>query len=128
MKRDIHGLLIDLDGVLYVGDGAIDGARQALEDLAERGIKRRFVTNTTTRTAAEVVEKLHKLGFDVQAGEVFSAVTATQLFLRGRAAEGKNPSVHLLVRDSVLPEFDEFPHDDDAPDYVNVGDIGAAWS
>lgn len=124
--ESIRGLLIDLDGVLYVGERPIAGARAALEALRSRGIARRFVTNTTTRTAAEVVAKLRALGFAVDDAEVFSAVTATRTFLRA-AGDGR-PSVHLLVRDSVKSEFAEFPQDREHPDFVVVGDIGAAWS
>jgi len=120
----IEGLLIDLDGVLYVGDEAIAGARETLGELRGRGIDCRFVTNTTTRTAAEVVDKLERLGFEVAADEVFSAVTATREFLQ---AKGR-PKLHLIVRDSVRPEFEDFPQDDEQPDFVVVGDIGAAWS
>ena len=126
MDRDIKGLLIDLDGVLYVGDGAIDGARDALEALRRKNIDCRFVTNTTTKTAAEVVEKLNDLGFDVEAGQVFSAVSATKQLLGGGKAE--LPNLHLIVRDSILGEFEEFPTDAEGPDYVVVGDIGAQWS
>lgn len=125
MKRDIKGLLIDLDGVLYVGGRAIPGAREALERIGEMGIARRFVTNTTTRTAGEVAAKLVDLGFPVSLEEIFSPVVATRRFLESR---GETPSVHLLVRDSVLPEFEDFPKDEKEPDYVIVGDIGAAWS
>ncbi|MEM8952680.1 MAG: TIGR01458 family HAD-type hydrolase [Verrucomicrobiota bacterium] len=122
----LQGLLIDLDGVLYVGNQPIEGAREALQAISDRGIVRRFITNTTTRTTIEVVEKLNHMGFAVDKGEVFSAVTATVSFLRKQ--KGGNPSVELIVRDSVRPEFNEFPADDEYPDFVVVGDIGAAWS
>ena len=128
-RRNIRGLLIDLDGVLYVGGEAIPGAREALEALDDAGIARRFVTNTTTRTAAEVVEKLERLGFAVAAEEVFSPVTATRQLLENESKKtGKLPGLHLVVRDSVKPEFADFPSENDRPDYVVVGDIGAAWS
>ncbi len=127
-RRDIRGLLIDLDGVLYVGNQPIEGAQEALEALAEKGIACRFITNTTTRTAGELVEKLRKFGFTVKPEEVFSAVTATADFLRSQSRNGNLPSVHLIVRESVLPEFEAFPKDGDHPDFVVVGDIGAAWS
>jgi len=126
MDREIRGVLIDLDGVLYVGDTAIAGAREALEQLRARGIGCRFVTNTTTRTASEVGEKLARLGFDAAPSEVFSAVTATVDYLHAHDAVEKG--VRLLVRDSVLSEFAAFPHDRDHPGFVVVGDIGAAWS
>ncbi len=123
---NIRGLLIDLDGVLYVGGDMIPGAKESLDALKRMGIQRRFVTNTTTRTAAAVVEKLGKLGFDVAADEVFSAVTATKQFLRSRGDD--RPAIHAVVRDSVMPEFAEFPKDSESPEFVLIGDIGAAWS
>jgi HAD superfamily hydrolase (TIGR01458 family) len=122
----IRGLLVDLDGVLYVGDAALPGARDALQALRDRDIVCRFLTNTTTKTADEVVKKLAHLGFEIEPDEIVTPVVATKNFLESRK-DGK-PKLHLLVRESVLPEFDGFPHDDEAPDYVIVGDIGAKWS
>lgn len=124
--ESVRGLLIDLDGVLYVGGEAVPGAVEALAELRRRGIACRFVTNTTTRTAREVVGKLRGMGFEVAEDEVFSAVTATLGFLRGTG--GGLPSLNLIVRDSVRPEFEGFPDGGDEPDFVVVGDIGAAWS
>ena len=36
--------------------------------------------------------------------------------------------MHLLIRDSTRSEFSEFVQDDPNPDFVIVGDIGAAWN
>lgn len=121
----VAGLMIDLDGVLYVGDRPVDGAREGLERITAAGIPCRFLTNTTTRTAAAVADKLHRLGFPVDPAAIFSAVSATVGYLRARATP---PSIHPVVRDSVLPEFREFARDDERPDFVVIGDIGAAWS
>lgn len=60
----VLGVVVGLDGVLYVGDRAVPGAREALRECDRRGLPKRFVTNTTTRTAGEVVEKLQRLGFE----------------------------------------------------------------
>ncbi|MGB0372270.1 MAG: TIGR01458 family HAD-type hydrolase [Opitutales bacterium] len=122
----ISGLLVDLDGVLYVGGEVIPGAIEALDKLREQRIPFRFVTNTTTRTAESLVRKLGRLGFSVAPEEIFSAVTATLGYLKSQSEE--LPSVHAVVRDSVLPEFRDFPRDDESPDFVVVGDIGASWS
>lgn len=119
----IKGVLFDLDGVLYVGDRAIPGARETLQWLQARDIPFRFITNTSTRTAADVAEKLRTMGFDIDATQIFSAVSATREYL---AREG-SPSLHLLIRDSAKAEFAQFPQQDAKPDYVVVGDIGAAW-
>lgn len=120
----IRGLLIDLDGVLYVADTPVPGAKETIARLAAEDVPRRYLTNTTTRTAASVLEKLQHMGFEVHAGEVFSPITATVQFLKNQGT----PSIHPVVRDSVLQEFADFPVEETHPDYVVIGDIGAAWS
>jgi HAD superfamily hydrolase (TIGR01458 family) len=122
--KGIQGLLIDLDGVLYVGETPVTGTQEVLNKLKERNIPRRYLTNTTTRTADSVVQKLRRLGFSVVNDEVFTPITATVNYLTSMG----NPSVNPVVRDSVLPAFAQFPKNDQHPDYVVIGDIGAAWS
>lgn len=132
-RLQIRGLLIDLDGVLYVGTETIPGAREALQQLTAAGLPIRFLTNTTTKTAREVVSKLMNLGFQISERDIFSAVTATRAYLTSQSSNGPLPSLHLLVRQSVMSEFAGFPHasfetGDGAPEFVVGGDIGAAWS
>lgn len=124
LLANIRGFLIDLDGVLYVGETPVSGAQAVLKQLADKDVPRRYLTNTTTRTAASIIQKLQRLGFEVFEDEVFSPITATIQFL---SALGK-PSINPVVRDSVLPAFSGFPRDDKQPDFVVIGDIGAAWS
>ena len=119
----IKAVLFDLDGVLYVGDEPIPGAGEALERIAAAGLQRAFVTNTTTRPAREVWEKLQRLGFAIEAGEIFTAVSATRAYLREQGWQ----RVRLLVRDSILPEFEGFTITEESPEAVVIGDIGAAW-
>jgi HAD superfamily hydrolase (TIGR01458 family) len=119
----IKGILFDLDGVLYVGDTVIEGAIQTLSIFAEKNLPMRFITNTSTRTAEDVANKLKALGFNIGGDQIFSAVSATRDYLR---AKGK-PSVHLLIREAAREEFADFPQDVSNPEYVVVGDIGAAW-
>ena len=121
---DIEGVLFDLDGVLYVGGQVIPGAQQALSWLQQHTIPCRFITNTSTKTAAAVAAKLKQLGFNIEDEQIFSAVSATRDFLRRQGS----PSVHLLIRESARAEFAEFDQDPEQPDYVVVGDIGAAWN
>ena len=45
----IRGFLIDLDGVLYVGNRAVDGAVKALDFLSDNGYPFRCVSNTTRK-------------------------------------------------------------------------------
>ena len=48
----IKGLLVDLDGVIYVDEQLIAGANEALNQIRELGIPIKFITNTTTRATS----------------------------------------------------------------------------
>ncbi|MEX0618031.1 MAG: TIGR01458 family HAD-type hydrolase [Pseudohongiellaceae bacterium] len=124
-NREIHGLLFDLDGVLYVGNDVIPGALETLGKIRRAKIPCRFITNTSTKTATDVAVKLKTLGFRIQARDIFSAVSATRDFLREVPGD---PAVHFLIHDAAKPEFAAFRQDSPQPDYVVVGDIGAAWN
>jgi hypothetical protein len=49
MFRDVQALMIGLDCVLYVDEDPIAGAIEAVGRLRRRGLRLRFVTNTTAR-------------------------------------------------------------------------------
>ena len=91
----VKGVLFDLDGVLYVGDQVINGASETLRALRDRQVPYRFITNTSTRSASDVADKLASMGFNIAGQEIFSAVTATRDYLRQQGS----PSVHLLIRE-----------------------------
>ena len=54
MNEIFEGFLIDLDGVLYVGNRAVDGAKEAIEFLKENGYPFRCVSNTTRKSRHSV--------------------------------------------------------------------------
>ena len=68
----VQALLVDLDGVLYVGDDVIPGAPEALKALERRGIELRFVTNTTLQPRRELMARLHGIGLPVREGQLFT--------------------------------------------------------
>jgi 4-nitrophenyl phosphatase len=78
---EYEGVVVDLDGTVYRGDAVLDGAREALAALRERGLGVLFVTNNPTRSPAGYVEKLADLGIDAAEREVVSAGTVTATYL-----------------------------------------------
>lgn len=120
----IRGLLLDMDGVIYVGGKTIKGAIETLDYLRGHGIPFKFITNTTTRTPKELIAKLECMGIRVNENEIFTAVSATLQYLKARG----NPSCYLLLREGIKPLFKEFKEDSTTPDYVVIGDIGASWN
>lgn len=120
---DIRGLLIDLDGVLYVGGAGIEGAAEAIRALKDFRIPIRFTTNTTTRSLKELYDKLLNLDIPVKREEIFGVLQAAVAFLQERG----RPACRFLLTEGPLREFDDFPQDDPEPEYVVVGDIGKKW-
>lgn len=119
----IEGLLIDLDGTLYVDDQLIPGARETVEWLVDHRLPFRYVTNTTTKSLATLSAKLEKLGLPADEKLIITAPYAAVLFLRSKSG----PSVHLLLNDDAKKDFTEFEVSE-KPDYLVIGDIGNAWS
>ena len=83
MSKPSHQLILfDLDGTLYIGNQAIPGAVNALNRLREQGFHLRFLTNTTTKSQAELVAQLRALNFVLDASELISAPVAAKLELQ----------------------------------------------
>ena len=61
----IHGVLFDLEGVLYTGGHPLPGAREALLSLRAAGIPARFVTNSTRLTRGAIINRLARMGLEV---------------------------------------------------------------
>jgi HAD superfamily hydrolase (TIGR01458 family) len=120
----IRGILFDLDGVLYVGSTAIEGAIEAINKIRQRGYRCRFITNTSTLSAASLHEKLTGLGFDIAEREIISAPKAALIYLQ----QFDDPVCHLLLADDVKQDFSHFRQSDRKADFVIVGDIGETWS
>ena len=78
----IEGLLLDIDGVLAVSWEALPGAIDALKQLRGDGMSFRLITNTTTKTRADLAATLRDAGFDVSEEEIVTAVVATAEYLK----------------------------------------------
>jgi HAD superfamily hydrolase (TIGR01458 family) len=63
-------ILLDVDGVLHVSGAPIAGAAAAVRRLRDDGHRLRFVTNTTTRSRAQVAEQIRAIGIDVDDAEL----------------------------------------------------------
>ncbi len=112
--------LIDLDGTLYFKGEPYPGAIEVVNYLRENDYQLRFLTNTTAKTPKMLHAQMHGLGFDIHENEIFNATYACLLYLRSRVGI----SCHFMVDDAVKAYFKEIPSDDEAPDFVVVGDYG----
>jgi HAD superfamily hydrolase (TIGR01458 family) len=112
------GLLIDLDGTLYVENAPIPGAREALLRLEAAGIPYRYVTNTTRKPRREVISRLHELGFPAREDLVFAPAAAANAILAGKRC-------HALVAEALFEDLADLVLAGTGPtEHVLVGDLG----
>jgi len=119
-----RAVLLDLDGVLYVGDAPIPGAIDAVARLRDAGLALRFVTNTTTHTRAQTAAKLRGLGVELDDDEL---VTPAALAVR-HCRERGHRRVALVMHEAVKADFAELEQADEHVDAVIVGDLGADFA
>ncbi|MCX7624575.1 MAG: HAD-IIA family hydrolase [Thermomicrobium sp.] len=82
---DATAWLLDLDGVVYVGDQVLPGVHEALERLRRAGKLVRFLTNDPRPSREQLVERLRGLGIAAEVEEVVTCGWATAQLL---AAQG----------------------------------------
>jgi HAD superfamily hydrolase (TIGR01458 family) len=113
-------VLLDLGGVVFVGEDAIPGAIDAVDRLRGAGVTLRFLTNTTRRPLRRLLHDLRDLGLQVGPGEVFTPALAARTLLAERRL-----TPHLLIHPDLAEDFERAPG---VPDAVLVGDAGEAFS
>lgn len=80
--------LFDLDGVVYLGPVAVEGAPDGLAELRRRGTAIGYVTNNAARSPGVVAEHLVSLGIEATAEDVVTSAQAAARLLRDRLGAG----------------------------------------
>jgi 4-nitrophenyl phosphatase len=93
LKKITH-LIIDMDGVLYLGDQPMRNLREFFAFLRERPIPFILATNNSTRTPQEYVDKLAGMGVTVSPEEILVSGQATARFLAREYPRGTR--VHVF--------------------------------
>ena len=67
---DIDAIFLDLDGTIYLGGDLIPGALEFLERCKQRGIRRFFLSNNSSRSVKQYLLKLNSMGIPATADDV----------------------------------------------------------
>lgn len=81
-------LLLDLDGVVYLGRQAVPGAPEALTEAAARGVRLAYVTNNASRTPGAIADHLTALGVPAAPGDVVTSAQAAARLVAERVPAG----------------------------------------
>jgi len=96
------GLLIDLDGVVWIGREPVPGSVEALRTLQGAGKRIVFVTNNPGRLPEAYAERLQGLGVEVGAEQIVTAGTAVARLAGEAAGEG---GTAFVIGRSALKEM-----------------------
>jgi HAD superfamily hydrolase (TIGR01450 family) len=129
----IGGVLFDIDGVLVTSWKPIAGAAETLRVLSDHQIARTYLTNTTTKTRAQIAGLLTEAGMDVTSDEVITAAVLTADYVRSRYPDARCFLVNSGQIAEDMPGIDiVYAHDvvgvePDRPDVILLGGAGSEY-
>lgn len=131
----IGGVLFDIDGVLVTSWKPIPGAAETLRALADNQIACAYLTNTTTKTRAQIADLLTDAGMAVRSDEVITAAVLTADYVRSRYPDARCFLVNSGQIAEDMPGIDivyssEFTgaRAPEPPDVVLLGGAGPEYS
>ncbi|WP_181349531.1 TIGR01457 family HAD-type hydrolase [Thalassobacillus sp. CUG 92003] len=113
-------MLIDLDGTMYRGTEAVEGAKEFIEYLRASHIPFLFVTNNSSKTPAQVAGKLRDLNISAHDSEIFTSSMATAKHIRD---EHPGARVYAIGETGLYEALSNegLTLTEDAPDIVVTG-------
>ncbi len=121
MDELTKNVLIDMDGVLVSGRNLIEGAREFMQTVRDRGVDYLVLTNNSVYTARDLSHRLQTIGLDIPEDKIFTSAMATARFLDYQCSGGKA----FVIGESGLTDAVYsigFVITDISPDYVVLGE------
>ncbi len=87
--NNIKNLIIDMDGVLWLGDQPMPALNDFFRALRELNIRFVLATNNASKSGDEYVAKLKSFGVDVAHNEILTSPQATAMYLARHAPDAK---------------------------------------
>ncbi len=92
MKRKIDGFVFDLDGTVYLGEKALPGAVEVIDELRQLGKHTLFVSNKPLAPGSQYAAKLTRLGIPTPDSQVI-----TSAYVLGYHLAHSEPGLRLYV-------------------------------
>jgi len=101
--KDIKLFLLDQDGTLYLSDRVIEGAAAAVRAIRSAGKKVCFLTNNSSKSTANYLAKLTRLGFAPKEEEIYTSGLATIEYIKQHYQQ--DATVYILGTRALEHEF-----------------------
>lgn len=98
----LKGIVFDLDGTLYFGEKAVEGAVDVVNALSlQKNRKVFYLTNNSGKTQRQIVHKLNRLGFDANTSNTYCGSYAISTYL---VQNGITP-VYVIGTDGLVSDI-----------------------
>ena len=116
---DIDAIFLDLDGTIYLGGELIPGALDFLKRCDERGVKRYFLSNNSSKSVTQYITKLQNLGIPAKEEDVLLSTHDLISWLK----ESNYERIHLVGTAGMceMLESEGFIIDSKTPEIVVLG-------
>lgn len=101
-----RAVVFDLDGTLYKGEKAIDGAGEALDRLREQGLAIFFLSNAGTNKRKDIAKKLQGLGIRAAEQEIYSSCYGAGRYILEKY--GAKTRFYAVAEKSAIEEMQSF--------------------
>ena len=90
--------VLDMDGTIYLDETPIDGAREFISTARRHGVRIVYFTNNASKSISMYYDRLRRLGFEADDGDVVSSADVTIDFIKRHQA--LTPRLHMksLIR------------------------------
>ena len=115
----IEAVFLDLDGTIYLGDSLIEGSSQFLLRLEEKGVMRFFLSNNSSKSVDQYLQKLRGMGIVSEEGEILLSSHDLISWLTNKGVTDTYLVGTQGLRDML--ENGGFTTTSDTPEYVVLG-------
>lgn len=122
LLKNIKLFLFDMDGTLYLGDRLFGFTRELLATIKAKGGRYMFMTNNSSKSVADYIKKLEKLGIDAEYEDFITSSQATAHYLKNN-----HPTARLYVcgtqslKDELMGEGFTITENTDETDCIVMG-------
>ena len=137
LAENFKAVLLDSYGVLKNYKGVIEGAKESIQYLRDKGVVMRVLTNDASRSQEQQSDGFKKIGLDFTPDEIITSGMMAKQFLEHKILSGKIAYLgtdnsaeyilragldHIAVRDIDLTDVD------DISAFVFLDDEGFDWN
>lgn len=108
MRVDVEkfdNYIFDCDGVLWRGEEGIEGAKECIADLQQKGKRVIFLTNNSTKSREKIQHKLERHGIKAPISNIYGSAHLLAAYLKQYAPQVRR--VYVIGREGILEELQQ---------------------